>query len=118
MPQSLSVVYIHFVFSTKERFPYLQDEQTRNSAFAYMGSVSKQLDCIPVIVGGTEDHVHILASLGRMISQSEWVKEVKRISNVWLKDQGLIFPTNGGHAPHRGFASVQGRLERFGADVA
>jgi REP element-mobilizing transposase RayT len=35
-----------------------------------------------------EDHVHLLARFGRTISQSEWVKELKRISNVWLKSQG------------------------------
>jgi REP element-mobilizing transposase RayT len=34
-----------------------------------------------------EDHVHILARLGRTITQSEWVKELKRGSNLWLKEQ-------------------------------
>ncbi len=54
---------------------------------AYLGSVSKQLDCPPLIVGGIEDHIHLLARFGRGISQSAWVKEVKRISSLWIKQR-------------------------------
>src|SRR5204863_1140898 len=44
----------------------------------YLGGISKQLDCEPVLVGGVADHVNMLCRLGRTISQSEWVKEVKK----------------------------------------
>src|SRR6266516_1513823 len=50
MPQSGSVVYIHLVFSTKERRPFLRDEAIRKSLHAYLGSVSKQLECPPLKV--------------------------------------------------------------------
>ncbi len=85
MPQSLSAVYIHLTFSTKERRPYLRDETLRKDLFAQLGSISKQLDCPPIKVGGVEDHVHLLARFGRTITQAEWVKELKRVSNLWLK---------------------------------
>ena len=88
MPQSLSAVYIHLVFSTKERRPFLRDQTTRAALHAYLGGVSKQLECPPIIVGGVEDHVHLLARFGRTITQAEWVKELKRVSNLWLKEQG------------------------------
>jgi len=38
-----------------------------------------------MIAGGVEDHVHLLARFGRTITQAEWVKELKRVSNLWLK---------------------------------
>jgi REP element-mobilizing transposase RayT len=87
MPQSLSAVYIHLVFSTKERRPFLRDKALRDALHAYMGGVSKTLECPPLIVGGVEDHVHLLCRFGRIVTQAEWVKELKRVSNGWLKEQ-------------------------------
>jgi len=101
MPQSLSAVYIHLVFSTKERRPFLRDQVTREALHAYLGGISKTLDCPPMIVGGTEDHVHVLSRFGRTITQAEWVKELKRVSNLWLKEQGNSysdFQWQGGYA--------------------
>ena len=88
MPQSLSAVYIHLVFSTKDRRPLLRDKPTRDALHSYLGGVSKQLDCPPILVGGVEDHVHLLARFGRTLTQAEWVKELKRVSNLWLKERG------------------------------
>ena len=49
MSQSLSAVYIHLVFSTKDRRPLLRDRDTREALHAYLGGVSKTLDCPPII---------------------------------------------------------------------
>ena len=88
MPQSLAAVYLHLVYSTKGRQPFLVDHATRESLHAYLGGTSKQLDCPTIIVGGIEDHVHLLARFGRTITLANWVKEVKRVSSLWLKKQG------------------------------
>jgi|SRR6267378_3285085 len=87
MPQSLSAVYIHLVFSTKNREPFLRDQEVRGELHAQLGGISKKLECPPIITGGMEDHVHLLARFGRTITQAEWVKELKRVSNLWLKEQ-------------------------------
>jgi putative transposase len=101
MPQSLSAVYIHLVFSTKNRRVWLTNDTLRAALHAYLGGISKQLDCPPLLIGGFTDHVHILARLGRTATQAEWVKELKRVSNLWLKDQGpelADFQWQGGYA--------------------
>src|SRR5437764_6736977 len=85
MPQSLSVVNLHLVFSTKERRPWLRDPILRAEMHAWLSGVSLQLGCPAVLVGGVEDHVHILARQGRTISQADWVKELKRTSSLWIK---------------------------------
>jgi putative transposase len=87
MPQSLSSVYLHVIFSTKDRQPFLRDLDLRRSTHAYLGSISSQISCPPVIAGGVEDHVHVLARLSRTVSQADWVKELKRVSSAWLKPQ-------------------------------
>ncbi len=87
MPQSLSVVYLHLVFSTKERRPLLADSIVRAEMHAWLGGASRKLGCPSVLVGGMEDHIHILARHGRTISQADWVKELKRTSSIWIKER-------------------------------
>ena len=85
MPQSLSAAYLHLVFSTKERRPFLRDVPLRTRLHAFLAETSTRLDCPALIVGGVTDHVHLLARFGRTLTQSEWVKELKRASNTFLK---------------------------------
>jgi putative transposase len=101
MPQSLSAVYVHLVFSTKNRQPFLKDKALRERLHAQIGEISKRLGCPPILTGGVEDHVHLLARLGRTITQAEWVKEIKRVSSLWLKEQDARlagFEWQGGYA--------------------
>jgi len=112
MPQSLSAVYIHLVFSTKERRPFLRDRETREALHAYLGGISKTLDCPPITVGGMEDHVHVLARFGRKITQAEWIKELKRVAHLWLTEQSQAyadFQWQGGYAD---FSVSPSNLER------
>jgi putative transposase len=117
MPQSLSVVYIHLVFSTKHRHPFLRDESLRQDLHAFLGGTSKTLECAPILVGGVEDHVHLLARFGRTITQADWVKELKRVSNIWLKDEGGLsnFEWQGGYAD---FSVSQSNLEQVKSYIA
>jgi putative transposase len=115
MPQSLSAVYIHLVFSTKERHPFLRDESVRNSLHLYLGGISKRLRCAPIITGGVEDHVHLLARLGRTLTQAEWVKELKRVSNLWMKEKYSIkdFAWQGGYADFSVSASNLEQVKKY-----
>src|SRR2546428_13957668 len=117
MPQSLSAVYIHLVFSTKDRRPLLRDKPTRDALHSYLGGVSKQLDCPPILAGGVEDHVHLLARFGRTITQAEWVKELKRVSNLWMKKEFEIsdFEWQGGYAD---FSVSESNLEQVKRYIA
>ena len=101
MPQSLAAVYIHLVFSTKLRQPFLRDTSVRDELHSFLGGTSKTLDCPPLIVGGVEDHVHLLCRFGRTATLAGWVKELKRVSNLWVKQKGSAyrdFQWQGGYA--------------------
>jgi REP element-mobilizing transposase RayT len=118
MPQSLSAVYLHLVFSTKERRPWFREQKTRENLHAYLGGISNKLDCAPIIVGGAEDHVHLLCRFGRTITQADWVKELKRVSSLWLKEQHRdfnAFEWQGGYAD---FSVSQSNLEQVKQYVA
>jgi putative transposase len=89
MPQSLSNVLVHVVFSTKERRPFLQDAASRDGMHRYLARISVRLACPIIRVGGTGDHVHLLGRQARTITLADWVKELKRASSLWAKSQQL-----------------------------
>ena len=86
MPQSLARIWIHLIFSTKDRYPFLSDKPLRVDVHAYLANVLRSHDCETIIVGGVEDHVHSLFALSRKYSISHIVKEIKRTSSAWIKD--------------------------------
>ncbi len=88
MAQSLAKILVHTVFSTKDRRPFLRDKLLRDDLHRYLGGILTNLDCQPLIVGGVEDHAHILSILSRTCEAAEMVKEIKRGSSLWLKTKG------------------------------
>jgi REP element-mobilizing transposase RayT len=90
MAQSLSKVYVHITFSTKDR-QNLIDENIKESLFQYLGGVCKGLECNPVQVGGYFDHVHILCLLSRKVAQMDLLEELKKQSSKWIKNQGSAY---------------------------
>src|SRR5437867_2387276 len=90
MPQSLSQVLIHIVFSTKDRHPWL-DPDVRPRMHAYLATVCRDCRCEAYRVGGVADHVHIAARLARTISQSELLEKIKKTSSAWIKTQGTDY---------------------------
>lgn len=85
MPQSLAKILVHTVFSTKERRPLLRDRVLREELHRYLGGILSNLDCQPIIVGGADDHMHLLCALSRTCEAAEMIKELKRGSSLWLK---------------------------------
>jgi len=88
VPQSLTNLLTHLIFSTKNRAPLLASKDLRHSAHAYLATVLKDRKCPAVIVGGIADHVHILCHLGKTESVSNLMEHLKASSSKWLKTQG------------------------------
>ena len=84
MAQSLSKIYIHLIFHIKKDSPVILPEH-KNDLYAYMGSVIKTNNSIPVIINGTANHVHILCVMSKNISLAKLSEEVKRHSSRWMK---------------------------------
>lgn len=90
MPQSLTKLYAHLIFSTKHRQPSL-DEEIRPRVHGYLASVVRSLNSPSVVVGGVADHVHILFDMGKMHAPVESVEQVKRESSKFVKRLGPEF---------------------------
>ena len=104
-----------FLYKTSARF--LRDESLRENLHSFIGGTSKTLECPPIILGGVEDHIHLLARFGRTITQAEWVKELKRVSNLWLKEQG-DFNTFEWQGSYADFSVSQSKLEQVKRYIA
>ncbi len=90
MPQSLTKIYVHLIFSTKNRQPFL-DEAIRPRVHAYLATILRDLDSSWVVVGGVADHVHILFDMGKMHSPVKFVEQVKRESSRFVKTLGAEY---------------------------
>jgi putative transposase len=83
MPQSLSNVIIHIVFSTKNREPWL-DSAVRPRTHAYLATICRELGGEVLRVGGVADHVHIVTTLPRTLSQAGLIEQIKKPSSKWI----------------------------------
>ena len=84
MPQSLSKVILHITFSTKNREPWLESN-VRPRVHAYLAAICRDLGAELVRVGGVVDHVHIVTTLPRTLSQAQLVERIKKASSKWIK---------------------------------
>ncbi len=86
MPQSLSLVVVHVIFSTKDRRPFI-DSETRPKLHAYLATVARNIGCEAYRVGGVADHVHLAIRLSRTVTIADLVETLKVSSSKWMKAQ-------------------------------
>lgn len=85
MSQSLVQIYLHVVFSTKHRQPFLRDRAFRERVHAYLAGICNNLGCPSIKTGGVEDHVHLLCRFGKSIEVQDLLRDLKRDSSKWIK---------------------------------
>ena len=90
MARSLSAIFLHVIFSTKNRLPYLCEQGVEEELHRYIGGILNRQKSQLLAIGGTADHVHLLADFSRDLAISDVIKEVKRGSSLWIKTQGKI----------------------------
>jgi putative transposase len=118
VPQSLSNILVHIVFSTKDRRPWLRSPELQTALHRELACISKQLSCDPVRVGGFEDHVHLLCRQARTISLAEWVKELKRVSSIWIKKQDATLKSFQWQVGYGAFSVSQSQSPRVQTYIA
>jgi putative transposase len=84
MSESLSKVVIHIIFSTKDRCPCL-DVKIRSRMHAYLATVCRDAGAEVFRVGAVADHVHLITTLPRILSQADMLEGLKKKSSKWVK---------------------------------
>lgn len=87
MGQSLVQNYIHIIFSTKNRQPFIK-KTVEPELHGYLGGICNRLDCQVIKIGGFKDHIHILCKLSKNFPLTRLMKEIKSHSSKWIKTKG------------------------------
>ncbi len=91
MPQSLSQMLIHVVFSTKHRQPFIT-AKIEPELYAYIVKILYDECYSPaLIIGGYKEHIHILYAQSRIWSVAKIIELVKKRSSKWIKTKGEEF---------------------------
>src|SRR5437588_11749187 len=86
MPHSYVSNLVHYIFSTKERFPF-RDRELESRLWQYLGGIARENGMKALAVGGTHDHVHALLSLPATLSMAKAIQLIKGGSSKWIHDQ-------------------------------
>ena len=87
MSQSYVQFYTHIVFHTKNNMKFIRKE-IEDELYSYMGGILRNYKSIPIQIGGTSDHVHMLCTLPKTMTPADLVEEVKKNSSKWIKTKG------------------------------
>jgi len=87
--QTLVKLYVHIIFSTKNRANLILPE-IEEELFAYFGGISNNNNSKLIAAGGIENHVHLLVSMSKNIELSRFVGDLKRDSSKWIKTKDNV----------------------------
>lgn len=85
MADSFSNLTYHFIWSTKNRTPWIS-EDLQPRLWEYLAGIAHQKSMNPLCIGGTFDHVHVLVGLPTTMTVSQAVQLLKGPSSKWLKE--------------------------------
>jgi putative transposase len=111
MPQSLSKVWLHIIFSTKGRQGYLCDPKMREEMFRLLSYHVEHAGCFPKLAGGWVDHVHVVCGLGRTVAVAGLIEQIKVETSKWAKKQSRDLGTFAWQSGYGAFSVSQSNLE-------
>ena len=89
MSQTYYKIWLHIVWSTKDRFPFLSPE-IRKKLFNHIHAIASEKSYHLSQIIGIEDHVHCLFSFNPKYSISKMINDIKGESSHWLNEQKLL----------------------------
>jgi putative transposase len=110
MPQSFAKVYLHAIFSTKNRESLLAGAW-RDELYNVLGGTVNNLGCQSLLVGGVEDHVHMLFQLGRTVKIADAIGNTKSTSSSWVNQTRALVEPFHWQAGYAAFSVSQSNVE-------
>jgi len=76
---------MHCVFATHERRPLIKS-YLQQRLWRYLGGIARESRMMALVVGGVQDHVHILLSIPATLSVAKSSQLLKGNSSEWIHD--------------------------------
>ena len=92
---------VHFVWSTKNREPWIAPEWSDN-LYAYIGGVLRKKKAKLICAGGISDHIHVYSSLPSTLTVADAVNAMKANSSRWIHEE---IPQKSGFAWQDGYGA-------------
>ncbi len=89
MSHSFTKIWIHTIFSTKDRVPLLKDHFS-DQIYVHINGQLSDLGCVVRLINGTEDHLHILFMLSPDKTIAQVMKAIKGVSSHWINQQDFL----------------------------
>lgn len=84
---SYKQIYYQIVFGTKHRKPTIPETHC-DELYKYIWGIIKNNKCHLYRINGVEDHIHIFSDLHPSIALSNYIKNIKVASSLWMKESG------------------------------
>jgi putative transposase len=101
MANTFTFLHFHVIFSTKNREPWIRTE-IEARVWSYLGGVARENDMKALLIGGIENHIHMLLGLPPILAVSKAVQLIKGGSSAWIKE---TFPGAAGFGWQDGYAA-------------
>ena len=82
-------IWIHFVFTTKNRVGYLSSAGIRRTLFDHIKQNSSKKEIWIDSIGGSKEHIHCLVSLGKEQTISKIAQLIKGESSFWINNNNI-----------------------------
>lgn len=79
--------FVHVVFATKDRRPFIVSN-IESHLYSYIVGIARNRNTRILTINGTVDHVHILLRLHPDVALATLLKEIKSYSSAWMKKNG------------------------------
>lgn len=83
-------VYIHFVWSTKNRQPFLSTPELRKLMWKHIRDNAKKKGIYIDFINGYKEHCHCLVSLGDDQTMRQLMQLIKGESSHWINKENLL----------------------------
>ena len=83
-------VYIHFVWSTKNRYPFLNTPELRMAMWKHIRENAKKKGIFIDFINGYKEHCHCLVSLGDDQTLQKIMQLIKGESSHWINEEKLL----------------------------
>ncbi len=115
MSHSLHKVWLHTIFSTKDRVPLI-NKKSEQKIYDFIRKELNKMGCSVKAINGMPEHLHILYLLNQQKSYADVIKQIKGSSSHWINEQNIIqekFAWQTGYATYSVSESVSDKVYQY-----